>query len=313
MLARPGFVLVLALVLAGCWSGRSASGPPRWRHTAVPEVLPKGAWLVAALDTEVDSPGQREKEAKARRDPASVRNGDSCQFPTTHMAFGVYGRAEVLAASRGVYHRGAMLGCIADLGRARQGTSVTEETVGGLDVLELKSSEGSFLFTATDRGMIVGSSNRALMTRALAAEGATATSDPALGPMIRDARARGELWIAALVPRGSSTIEDALAAVGARPTGRVVSLVGAVRLRAPQRIDLAIGVEDEADAGRLAAALELRRLALRALADPDLQPLLDAVRVVHDGSRVRIVGEPNGLDWWKTFRGVTSMISRLAP
>lgn len=315
MLARftPVPVLVLALVGA-CWSGRSTSGPPRWRHAAVPEILPKGAWLIAAFDVELDSPSQLEKEAKARRDPAAVRNGsDGCQFPTTHVAVGVYDRDQILAASRGGYHRGALLRCVADIGRARQGTSVTEQTVAGLDVLEVRSSEGSFLFAATDSGMIVGASSRSLIARAVTDDGALATSDPALGPLIRDARARGELWIAALVPRGSPAVDRVLAALGGLPAGRVVSLVGAVRLRAPQRIDLLITVERAADAGRLATALEGRRLAVRAIADPDLLPLLDAVRVVHDGPRVRIVGEPTGLDWWKTFLGLTRTIPRLAP
>ena len=306
MLARVAF----ALALVGCWAGHPTSGPPRWRNATVPEVLPDGAWLVAALDIADDSPGQREKEAKARRDPKDVRSGDGCQFPSTHLAFGVYGRGDIIAASRGVYRRDAILECIADLGRTR-GSTVTNQTVRGVEVLELRSSTGSFLVTATDSGMILGTSGLSLMTRALADDLAPATADAKLGPLIRDARARGELWLAAVVPRGSSVIDDALAWIGARPAGRVVSLVGAIHLQAPQRIDLTVGVESDADARLLATALEQRRRAFRSLASPDLQPLLDAVSVVAEGSRVRIVGSPVNLDWWKTFRGLASLIAKL--
>lgn len=293
-------VIVMATCAIGCWTGKHVPGPAPWRTSNVVDVLPSGAWLVAALDAD-GSAVQLEREANARRAPRAVRNGEGgCSFPSTHVALGVYEGNDIVVASRGGFHRAALLDCIA------QANGSHRTAVGGLPTVEVRSPEGEFALTATDHGMVVGASSVPLLQRTVETR-AWLDTDRQLAALVRAARGRGELWVAARVPRGSSAIARVLRALEIEPVGRVISIVGALRLQAPFRVEIALEVDG--GAAELARALEQRRSLASTLVDADLAPIIDAVRVVAEGNTVRIVGDPANLDPWKLLPGLLRTVA----
>lgn len=299
-------VWIAIVWLAGCWHGAQVTGPARWNGASLPEVMPAGAWLVGAFDITSDSPGQRALEQKALHDPQALRSKDGgCQIPATHFAIGLYPHSEVAVAAHGVFDRRALLACIAELGRSRG------KRVSGGDIIEIRSDEGLFTLTATDTGMLVGASSVPLLTALLAEHTRSATADPALEPLIADARLRGELWIAGLVPRDANLLSDTLAAIGVKPTGRVVSITGAVHLTSPQGIEVVLRLDGARAAHVLARDLEARRRTLRDLVDAGLAPVLDALTITADDDRVRIAGTPKDLDWLKVLGGLVATIGSM--
>jgi hypothetical protein len=300
--------LLVIATLSACWTGRGE--PPRWHASRdVVDLLPDGAWLVAGMNIDTsDSDAQRANEAKARRDPSSLRGSDgSCNFPTSNAAFAAYDHDDLAFVARGAFQRAALLDCLA--ARAtNSGSTATHTAVAGVDVLETRDDKGSAMYAATDSGLFVFASEP-IMTEVVAERLRPATSDPHLAPLIVRARKAGDIWIAAYSTQ-MPFANDVLDAIGVKLDGRVTSIVGTIHFTNPSAFDVELQLDRASDAGKLAAALDGRKQWLVALA-PKLKTLVDALAIRSDGARVVIHADPSNVSWTDALAGFLGAIATL--
>jgi len=206
---------------------------------------------------------------------------------------------------RGPIQVDAFRACLSD---ARAHSEVRTEA--GHEVLAV-SKDGKvseWLVSNAGGGMVLGGSVP-VVHRALVAELRPATGDPRLGPLIARARAGGELWAAALVPRDLKALRDVREMLGLPPTP-VVSMIASVHVSAPYRIAIALDLESAHDAETLAAALETKRGAARDAVGPGLRTIVDAVSVHAEAARVTITGTPPEVDWLQAMQDVLAIAAR---
>ncbi len=285
--------------------------PVRWqRPAAVVDLLPSGAWLVGGMDFDTSqSPTQREKEAKVRAHPDSVRNATGgCEIPADHAAVAAYGDDNFAFATRGVFQPAAMISCLGDVA-IHNGSTVRHETIEGYDVLVTKNNSGPMLYAASDSGILM-MANEAVMQRSLAVELQPATADPALAPLIARARAGGEVWAAARLPPNASYVKEVLGVLGVKLDGHVMTAIAWIHIMPPFHIEVELALEQAGDATRLAAALEQKRL-LFATLDARLKPIADSLHIQADGARVTVVGNPEHVEWLQAFQALLATIALL--
>ena len=300
--------VVLAAILAGCWTSAHPSDPTRWHAGPAAALLPDGEWVEAALDVDLDSPAQQANEARVMHDPAAVHQNGGCSVPALDVAFAAYGSGEFAFAARGAIRRAAMLDCLA----ASFAGNAQRRLVDGRELLITTKGKETleWLVTGGKRGLVLGASP-AVMARAIAPALRPASADPKLAPLIARARAGGQLWAAALLPRDLAMTGDVLGMLGVQLSGRVVSVIASVHVTRPYRLDIEVELEHTHDAGALAAGLLARRAQARALVGPGLRPILDAIAVRVDGVRVVLTGTPPQVDWMRALQDTLALIAQL--
>jgi hypothetical protein len=306
--------LVATALLTGCWtSSRPAhlahpAEPPRWQAAATAELFPEGAWFAAAVDYDVDSPQQRAAAKQALTDPAAATNDHGCHIPALHAGVASYHADDFAFAVRGPMREDAMAECLAHMFGAQAKRSVVD----GRELLVLTNAGGTthWLVSGGEHGMILGGPPD-VMTRMTARDLKPASADSRIGPLITRARAGGQLWGAMLVPQGSPAVHDVLAVLGVTPKGKIISAIGSAHLTQPYRIDITIELERADDAKDLAAALDAARQVVSKRVGTGLQPLLDAIVVHAEGTRITLTALPAQVDWMQAVGDVLTFAAQL--
>jgi hypothetical protein len=288
-------VVLVTLAVTGCWTSAHPADPPRWKTAQVADLLPDGAWIEVALDFDLPPPSGP---------PKPVEKDGSCQFTSGHVAFAGYAKDDVALVGRAGVQASETLACLAKVAKSER------TTMYGRDVVVLHGDGDGRTIWLASSGLVLGGSDR-VIERALGDTMPPATADRQLAPLIARARAGGQVWLAARVPRDTTWLRDAGDALGLPTLAQVSSVVASVSLKTPYRIDVSLDLDSASSAGALGDALELKRLALAHHVGPGLRAILDAVRVHVDGAHIAIMGVPPTVDWLQAFQDLLALIAEL--